>query len=71
MSVPGGEKQMALAPEYNIRLLEAQIKSITNVIDNADKLGYSDYVKRSAYPIFYEYQRQLSIEYNRQKSESI
>ena len=62
---------MALAPEYTIPLLEAQLESITNVIDNADKLGYSSYVKHAAYQIFYEYQRQLTIEYNRKKSESI
>lgn len=53
------------------RLLITQMARISAVIDAADLLEYNDYVKNAAYKIFYEYKRQLSLEYARKESESV
>lgn len=59
---------MASATE---KLLITQLARISAVIDAADLLEYNDFVKGAAYKIFYEYKRQLSLEYNRKESEPI
>lgn len=53
------------------RLLITQLARISAVIDAADLLDYNDYVKNSAFKIFYEYKRQLSLEIAKGQSESI
>lgn len=53
------------------RLLITQMARISAVIDAADLLEYNDYVKNAAFKIFYEYKRQLSLEYARKESESV
>lgn len=59
---------MASATE---KLLITQMARISAVIDAADLLEYNDYVKNAAFKIFYEYKRQLSLEYNRKEPEPL